>query len=120
MITNYVDSQNRILEVTVSGKVSREELIKTIEAFKAPMQDWQEIRILKRIDSFEGMEVMAIIDDLKFAYENWNHYKKIKKVALVTDKKWAVKVAELFKGLFPGEIRSFENEDIEKARIWLK
>lgn len=120
MITHHIDEENHILEVTISGSIEREELAKVFSALEGPLKEWDEIRVLKRVDSFTGMELKAWIDDFKFAFNNWSHYRKIKKVALVTEKEWVSKAAELMKVLIPGEVRVFENDEIEKARNWLK
>lgn len=120
MLTSYIDEENKVLEITVAGKVSHEEMLNVIESFKEPLENWNELRILKRLDSFEGMELMAVIDDLKFLIDNWGNYKKIKKMALVTDKDWAQGIAKAFMPILPGEMEVFDNEDIEEARIWLR
>jgi L-2-hydroxyglutarate oxidase LhgO len=65
------------------------------------------------------MELMAFVDDLKFAYEHWRNHKKIKKVAVVSDKEWVTKIAEMLQSLVPYEVECFESEDIEEARSWL-
>ncbi len=120
MITHHIDNQNKIIEITISGSISREDLAAAFKGFAAPLQEWDDIRILKRVDSFTGIEPMALFDDLKFGYENLANYKKISKIAIVTDKEWISKLAGITKNLAPGEVQVFENEDIEEARSWLR
>lgn len=119
MLTYHTDPEKRLIEVTLSGKVSREELRKTIEEIQEPFESWPEIRILKRIDSFDGIEWRALVDDLKFVYQNLGNFKKIKKVAVVSDKEWIENLSEWLGPVFFGEVKTFENEDIESARSWL-
>ena len=119
MITHHIDPENRLIELTINGKISKEDLKAALNALEDPFEKWSEIRLLKRIDSFEGMELKAMADDLKFAYNNFGNLKKIRKAAVVTDKEWIEKITDWFKPLFPGEVKVFENEDIEKARSWL-
>jgi hypothetical protein len=120
MIQTHVDPGNHIIEITISGHIERKEFNETLQKIDAPMNEWEDIRILKRVDSFEGMDFMALIDDFKFAYEHFKNYSKIKKTALVTDKKWLTQLAEFAKPIVPGETKIFENEDVEEARSWLK
>jgi ABC-type transporter Mla MlaB component len=120
MLNYSIDQENHIIEVTISGKITKDELTKMIGEIESPLKEWNEVRILKRIDSFGGMEFAAIADDLKFAYNNFNHLKKMKKVAVVTDTEWIEKISGFFSSFFPGEVKLFEQEDIEKARTWLK
>jgi hypothetical protein len=120
MLTHSIDEQNKILEITISGKITRDELTKVINDFRSPFENWDEIRILKRVDSFSGIELMALIDDFKFLFSNLDNMKKIKKAALVTDKEWIEKISEVMISVLPYESKIFENEDIEDARAWLK
>lgn len=120
MLTHFINHEDHIIEITVSGKISKEELGNTIAEIAKPLNDWADIRVLKRIDSFSGMDLQAWIDDFKFAFENLANLKKIKKVAIVTDKDWIEDLASLLKPLFSYEIEVFESDDIEKARLWLK
>lgn len=120
MLTSYVDEQNHIIEVTIAQKINRKELNDLINSIQAPFEDWQDIKVLKRVDSITGMEPMALVDDLKFAFENFKHLKKVTKTAVVTDKDWIKNLSELFKKMIPMQVRIFETEDIEKAREWLR
>ena len=119
MITHHVDSKNHIIEVTIAGKVSREDINGAIQNIEGPIQEWPEIRVLKRIDSFDGIEWQALVDDLKFAYNNFSNYKKIKKVAVVTEKDWVENLTKIMAPLFSAEVKIFEDDDVEKARTWL-
>lgn len=120
MLTTSIDKENHIIEMTIAGKISREELKKAIEEIEAPISEWENLRVLKRVDSFRGIEMAAFVDDLKFAYENFSHLKRVKKVAVVTDVEWVETITKLMKSVLPYEIEVFENEDIEEARAWLK
>ncbi|MFK8137431.1 MAG: STAS/SEC14 domain-containing protein [Bdellovibrionales bacterium] len=120
MITTYIDKESFSVEITIAGKISESEIKECLEEIDGPLEEWPQIRILKRIDSFSGMELMALVENLKFAFQNFSHYKKIQKTALVSDNDWIVKIAEFAENIVPGEMKIFENEDIEKARAWLK
>ncbi len=120
MLTHHIDKDNHILEITVGGDIEREELQKTLQELEGPLDTWEEIRLLKRVDSFPSMDLQSWMQDLKFGFENFSNYKKIKKYAIVTDKEWIEKIIEKIEFLLPGEVKVFENEDIEEARSWLK
>ncbi len=120
MINHYIDEENHILEITVGGAIRREELKKVFQDVEAPLRSWDPIRVLKRVDSVPTMEVMSWVDDLKFAYNNFSQYKKIDKIAVVTDKDWIASVSNRLDSILAAEIKTFENEDIEEARLWLR
>ena len=120
MLDTYINEDNKIIELTISGSISREELQRTFKEIEEPIKTWDDYRVLKRVDSFTGIEPMALFDDFKFAFENFAHFKNVKKIAVVTDKDWIQKLSEYSKLLVPAEVKVFENEEIEDARTWLK
>ena len=120
MLDHKIDNENHILEFHISGHISREELGKAISALEAPLNDWEEVFVLKKVDSFSGMDIGAWYDDFKFAFENFGKYKKIKKAALVTDKQWMAQLSNITKPLIPGEVKVFSNDQYEEALGWLK
>lgn len=119
MLTSYIDEKNHIIEMTIADKISKYELLKVMEEIQGPLNEWDEFKVLKRIDSFSGMEIGAVVEDFKFAFENYSNLKKLKKAAVVTDKEWVENVTEFFKPIYPAEVKIFESEDIEEARSWL-
>lgn len=120
MLTSYIDKENHIIEMTISGKITKKELLKVMDEIQGPINEWDDFKVLKRVDSFSGMEIGAIVEDFKFAFDNFSNLKKLKKAALVTDKDWIENIADLFKGIYPAEVKTFDSEDIEEARSWLR
>ena len=105
MLTHYIDQDSHLLEMTIAGKVGRDELTKVMNEIEQPLNEWEDVRVLKQVDNVTGIEPMALIDDLKFAYNNFSKYQKIKKVAVVTDRNWVEKLTDLFTPVFPGEVK---------------
>ena len=64
--------------------------------------------IYEEIQGFEGIELSAIIEEFKYLFEIG--ISNISKVAVVTDKKWIMKVASL-------EAKIFRNIDIKCFRF---
>lgn len=119
MLTSHISPEQHYIEITVSGKINQSDLEKAVNEIKEPFETWPEIRLMKRIDSFDGIEWQALVEDLIFAFKNLGNMKKIVKVAVVTDKEWVENISKWFSPFFPGEVKVFESEDVEKARTWL-
>jgi hypothetical protein len=119
MITHHIDPEAHIIEMTIGEKVGREELNNLFKEIEGPLHEWDKIRVLKRVDALPEMETMAWVDDFKFAFKNFASFKKVDKVAVVTDKAWIAKYSELMGPVIPAEVKVFENEDIDEARSWL-
>jgi predicted HAD superfamily phosphohydrolase len=120
MLSSYIDNENHIIEMTIADKITKDELVKVMEEIQGPLNEWDDFKVLKRIDSFSGMEVGAVVEDFNFAFENYSNLKKLKKAAVVTDKEWIENVTEFFSPIYPAEVKVFESEDIEEARSWLR
>ena len=116
MLSYAEDTENKIVELTIDGLIKKDEFDEVSKKLEQRMNDWGPLRVLKRVDSFKGIEPSALLKDLQFAFK---HFRDVKKVAIVTDKEWVEKLAEMTKFLSPCEVRCFENEDIDKARVWL-
>lgn len=117
MLSYAEDIENKVVEVTVAGSINKNEFNDVSQKIEQRIQDWGKLRLLKRIDSFTGIEPTALFYDLKFGFE---HFRDFLKVAVVSDKEWVEKLTKLGKNISPCEVRFFENEDIDQARAWLR
>ena len=95
MLNSYIDNENHIIEMTIADKITKDELVKVMEEIQGPLNEWDDFKVLKRIDSFSGMEVAAVVEDFQFAFENYSP-------------------------IYPAEVKVIVSEDIEDARSWLR
>lgn len=107
--------ENNIVEVIVEGKITAADFDRIVPLMKADLAKHGKVKVLEEIRRFEGMDPMALWQDLQQAYM----VKDITHVAMVADVQWMRTVAEAVSAIFPAEIKAFERSQIEAARTWL-
>jgi len=117
MIEYEVIPGTNIIEFSVDGKVTKEELGDLLGACEKLIEEHGKIRMLKWVKSVGGIEASALWDNLKWGFSNM---KNIERVAGVSDKKWMENLASVSGKLVPAEVRMFSPEEIDQARAWLR
>ena len=117
MIEFEVIPDSNIIEFTVDGKTTKEDLGGLIAACEKLIEEHGKIRMLKWVMSVGGIEAGALWDNLSFGFRN---LKSIERVAGVADKEWMAKLAEFSGKLIPGEVKMFTPDQIDAARAWLR
>lgn len=113
----YVEIPNtNIAEIMIDGKVTRENFDAVIPKIEALIEKHGTIRFLEEIRSFGGFELSMLWDDMKFSF---NHLKDFERVAIVTDKNWIKNWSKIGIIFMKAEMKLFDLEDINDARIWL-
>ncbi len=74
-----------------------------------------DVRFVIVITDFKGMTGSAVWEDLKVGFE---HLRKWRRVALVTDISWMAHLTSLFGWMSPGETRVFPLAEREQAMTW--
>jgi len=109
-------SDKFFVEIDIYGKLTHtdyEVMIPVIEhAIKASAN--RELDILVDMRDFEGWELEAMIDDIKFGLEIKDSFDKM---AIVGDKSWEEWSVKAMSHLAKGDIRYFE--DYDEAMRWL-
>jgi hypothetical protein len=109
-------SAGRILEVRVTGKLTKEAYQKFVPAVDAQVKEYGKLRILFVMQEFHGWTAGAMWEDLKFDLKHW---KDIERLAIVGDKKWEKGMAAFCKPFTKASIRYFDVAQVEEAREWL-
>ena len=112
----YEKTANGIVELTVSGRVTKDEVTAACERMARDIEEAGTVRVLENVVGFEGIGLAAIWEDLRLALPL---ARKIDKVAVVADQGWiraAVGVGRLFTS---AEIRHFAPGEAAAARLWL-
>jgi SpoIIAA-like len=110
-------SAGRVLEVRVTGKLTKEAYQKFVPAVDAQIKEYGKLRILFLMQDFHGWTAGAMWEDLKFDLKHW---KDIERLAIVGDKKWEKGMAAFCKPFTNATIRYFDAAQIEEARQWLE
>jgi hypothetical protein len=74
------------------------------------------IRLLAQFHDFQGWDLHALWDDIKFSA---THCTKIDRFALVGDKKWEQWMAKVCKPFTMAKIRYFDASELSAAQTWL-
>jgi len=103
-----------------SGKLTRDDYQQVMEPDLRRAADAGEIRMLFRLDSFEGLEPGAWFEDMKTGLGlGLGHHSAWKRSAIVTDVEWLAKAFQFFAWMTPGEVEVFAEDRLEDARRWV-
>jgi hypothetical protein len=100
----------------LSGKLHDEDYKKFVPLVDAEIAKDGKVRVLAQFHDFQGWDLHALWDDIKFAT---THCTKIDRIALVGDKTWEKWMAKVCKPFTMAKIRYFGASEIEAARAWL-
>lgn len=103
-----------------SGSLSRADYREVLEPALEGAIASGEIRFVFVLDSFDGLEAGAWIEDAKTGLNAWfRHHSAWKRFALVTDVEWVGKAMRGFSWLAPGEVKVFDGNGFEDAKRWV-
>jgi SpoIIAA-like len=119
MIDVLPDMPEGVTGIRVSGRLRGEDL----RQFKPAMENLVkngEIRIVEVIASdYEGFGPGGLVEDLKLGLGAlFQHHSAFKRIAVVTDKGWAVHMLHALAWMVPGELALFGLDELERAKEW--
>ena len=116
MLDYREDGEAGVVEITVEGRISREEFDEVAAKLESFIASRGKVRLLEVIHDFKGIDASAFWDDLKFSLRHLNDFSRC---AIVTRAQWIQSWSNLVGSLFHCEIAHFEPHQIEEARAWL-
>jgi hypothetical protein len=108
---------NGLVEITVDGKVSRQDFDDVAARLEAHIARNGKVRVLEQVKSFGGIEPAAFWADLRFSLR---HLADFSRCAVVSDKRWIETLATGINKLVACEIRHFAPSQLAAARAWLR
>lgn len=119
MFNVRITGANRV-DLEFSGKIDSEGMRQILEGFDAKLEGMQNVRMLYRIEDFQMPTLGAMMVKLGELPSLLKLMKRIDKIAMLVDKKWIQKVADLEGTLFPGlDIKGFDLDQSDDAEAWL-
>lgn len=106
----------KVLEVDISGKLTRKDYQRFNEAFEAASAGTQKPRLLLVLRDMKGWTPSAMWEDMKFDIK---HFNDIERVAVVGDSRWEELITALYKPFTRAETRYFDLQDEAGARAWV-
>lgn len=118
MIEVMTDLPDRVLGLKASGQVSaRDYQTVLVPAIEAKLRKHKKARLLYVLgDEFEGFTGGAAWEDAKVGMK---HLTSFERVAVVTDVDWIENIVKAFGFALPGEVRVFDDDDLDDARLWV-
>lgn len=118
MIEVMTDLPDRVLGLKASGEVSADDY-KTVlvPALEEKLSQNKKVRLLYVIgDGFKGYSTGAAWEDAKVGMK---HLTSFERVAIVTDVDWIENMIKALGFAIPGEVRVFDDDELEEARQWI-
>ena len=117
-MANKVDlvAEDGVLEVTASGKLTKEFYEAFVPAVDEAIKERGKIRILFVMHDFHGWTAGALWEDIKFDLKHW---KNIERLAIVGESKWEKGMAAFCKPFTTAKVKYFERDRIDEARVWI-
>ncbi|MEN6625812.1 MAG: STAS/SEC14 domain-containing protein [Candidatus Sumerlaeia bacterium] len=109
--------EGRILQLTLTGKLSREDYKHFLPEIEQLIETHGKISILMFMVDFHGWTAGGLVEDTQFAVRHARH---IDRIAMVGDKKWEHGMAVVCKPFTSAEIRFFEPSQAADARAWVE
>ena len=116
MLEFQENTDSRSMEITIDGYIDHNSFQNVAGHFEKRIDEWGKIKLLKKIKAFHGINVLALIEDLRLAYR---HFNNVSRVAFVTDRYWVELLSTLVKPIFPCQVKVFVESEIVEARQWL-
>jgi hypothetical protein len=100
----------------MSGKLHDEDYKQFVPLVDGAIAKSGKARILAQFHDFQGWDMHALWDDIKFST---THCTKIERIALVGEKSWEKWMAKVCKPFTMAKIRYFDASQVDDAKAWL-
>jgi hypothetical protein len=104
-----------VIGFEASGKIRAEDYRDVVLPALERAAATGEVRFVIVMRDFDGMSGGAVWEDLKVGFE---HLRKWKRIALVTDIAWMRDLTSLFGWMTPGEVKTFTLAQRDEAIAW--
>jgi hypothetical protein len=107
----------KLLEVTVSGKLTHEDYQLFGPLFERLVKKHGKLRVLFEMVDFHGWEGAALWEDIRFDVKHFFH---IERIAMVGDKRWEKGMSVFCEPFTNAQVRYYDRAEMELARAWLE
>ncbi|MGH2885222.1 MAG: STAS/SEC14 domain-containing protein [Solirubrobacteraceae bacterium] len=120
MLTVISDLPSNVVGVEADGKVTSEDyeklLVPAVDAARSASPEGK-VRVLYVLhDDFPDYTAGAIWEDTKLGLGRFRAWERI---AVVCDAEWLRKSLRAFAWMLPGEVKTFDLDDLDDAREWI-
>ena len=117
MLTLIPFDDSRVVGVRISGKVTRPEFDSMAEKLESVLATHDRVRVYVELESFGGVALDTLVEDLKFGIRHWND---VERKVVVSDAGWVRRLGNLTSRLFGNiQVQVFERDQIDQAKVWI-
>jgi hypothetical protein len=117
MIEQLPRSSGKVLGFKLSGKLHDADYKTFVPLIDEAAKKAGTVRVLAQFHDFQGWDMAALWDDIKFST---THCTTIERIALVGEKSWEKWMAAVCKPFTMAKVQYFDAADIDKAWAWLE
>ncbi|MGO1536468.1 MAG: STAS/SEC14 domain-containing protein [Yaniella sp.] len=112
--------KDNLVTVNVSGTVDRDDWQKVTDLVNEALQQHDRVSVLADLTQLDAFTGGAVYEDTKLGITNLGSLDRFDKIAVLTDKQWLERGAQLAEKLVPGvDVRVFDTADTQQAQQWV-
>ncbi|MCP1199639.1 STAS/SEC14 domain-containing protein [Notoacmeibacter sp. MSK16QG-6] len=109
-----------VCHLTIDGRIEKTDIGMAMAAITAAKSESERINMLVDVRGFAGIEMAALIEDLRQGFNELRDISRYDRVAVVTEKSWMEWTAKTEGALLPGvSIRTFQADQMDLARRYV-
>ncbi len=117
MALNLSIESERVLVVSVSGKLVKEDYEHLVPEVDRLIREHGKIRILFQMQDFHGWTTAAMWEDTKFGFR---HLHDLERLAMIGETRWQKGMAVFCRPFTKAEVRYFDHAHSDEARRWVQ
>lgn len=117
MIDYKRNENSNLVELTISGKITEADFSRVTDLMADDIQRHRKLKLLEEIQSFEGIDPIALWKDVQFGLQHINDFTH---VAVVADVEWVRTISTAVDNILSAQVKAFDLSQIEVARTWLE
>jgi hypothetical protein len=106
----------RVLEVNLHGKLARRDFDLIAPETERLIEKYGKIRILVTLHDFDGWDLGAAWEEIKWEAKHFNH---VDRIAIVGDEQWHRHMAGLCSSFTTARVRYFTLDALDAAYQWV-
>ena len=106
----------RVLEVNLHGKLAQRDFDQVVPETERLIERYGKIRILVTLHDFEGWDLRAMWEEIKWEAKHFNH---VERIAIVGDARWHKRMANLCGPFTTACVRYFNLDSLDEAYQWV-
>ncbi|WP_224485144.1 STAS/SEC14 domain-containing protein [Robertkochia aurantiaca] len=117
MIEHIDSKKDNLIALKISGKLSKEDLESVHKRIHQITEKGRKVDFYFEFENFKGYTLEGFIADIKI---DTSHLSDYGRMAFVGDKKWQEWAARITDFFTDSEVRFFEKDKKDTARIWIQ